>query len=529
MLTERQNEFLKWNVYQIYPRSFYDSNSDGIGDLRGIIQKVDYLKELGINAVWLCPCFKSPNIDNGYDVADYRDIMDEFGTMEDMKQLIEVFHNNGIKIILDLVPNHTSNMNKWFQESRKSKDNPYSNYYIWADEPLNNWTASFGGSAWQYDDLRGQYYLHSYAVEQPDLNWDEPKVREEIKAVIDFWVGLGVDGFRIDVIDQISKDFERGWAAFGPHLHEYIHELFGREHLSKIFTVGECWASSETEMVNHAGKDRGELVTLFQFDHMNCGRSDKYTKKEDSLKSLMDIVTWWDSVSIRNDLVHVLFTDNHDQPQLLSRIGNDGELRYESATCIATMLYTLKGVPFIYQGQELGMPTPYYDSIDCFDDIESINAYKELSEKHDRETVMKMVNFGSRDNNRRPMAWDDSEFGGFSKQKPWIALHSKQKEINYKNDICAEKSVFNYYKALLKLRTSNDALLYGDVEILSKSSDGYLITLRTYEDKKILAISNFENESKIDIEMSGKALLANLGRVEISGIYKPYETAIFAI
>ena len=247
MLSEKYMDFSKLIIYQIYPRSFMDSNHDGIGDLQGVTQKLDYLQELGINAIWLCPCYKSPNVDNGYDIADYREIMDEFGTLDDMKALIKAAHEHGIKIIMDLVPNHTSTEHKWFKESKKGKDNEYSDFYYWADEPLTDWEACFGGSSWEYCPERGQYYLHSYAIEQADLNWDNPRVREEMCAVVDFWVDLGVDGFRIDVIDQISKEFPTR-NCFGPHLHEYINQMFGREKTAHLFTVGECWAGDMEEV-----------------------------------------------------------------------------------------------------------------------------------------------------------------------------------------------------------------------------------------------------------------------------------------
>ena len=263
-----------------------DTNGDGIGDLRGIISKLDYLCDLGINAIWLCPCYKSPNKDNGYDVADYREIMDEFGTMEDMRVLIDEMHSRGMKLIMDLVPNHTSDKHKWFLESKKSKDNPYSDYYYWFDKPINEWRASFGGSVWEYVKERDQYYLHSYTIGQPDLNWDTPAVVKEMQDVVDFWVDMGADGFRIDVIDQISKDFEKGRNCFGPNLHKYINALFGREKASRLFTVGECWANDIEEIKRHIGEDRNELSTLFQFDHLEAGRSEKFTPMADSLQSV---------------------------------------------------------------------------------------------------------------------------------------------------------------------------------------------------------------------------------------------------
>ncbi|MBQ2388339.1 MAG: glucohydrolase, partial [Clostridia bacterium] len=341
-MDKKFENFLDLVIYQIYPRSFKDTNGDGIGDIKGVIEKLDYLVDLGVNAIWLCPCYKSPNHDNGYDIADYRDIMDEFGTMDDMKTLISEMHKRGMKLIMDLVPNHTSNEHKWFIESRKSKDNPYSDYYYWFDKPVNDWQSMFGGSAWEYDESRKQYYLHSYTVEQPDLNWDNPKVIKEMQDVVDFWVDMGVDGFRCDVIDQISKDFEKGNNFFGPNLHKYIYALFDREKTSHLFTVGECWAGDIEEIKRHSLPERGELTTLFQFNHLDCGRANKFNRKDDSLKTVRDILVNWQLLNQKNGLVHSLFTDNHDNSLFISRAGNDKELRYESATCIATMFYLLK-------------------------------------------------------------------------------------------------------------------------------------------------------------------------------------------
>ena len=395
MLSEQYREFTGWTIYQIYPRSFKDSNGDGIGDLQGVISKLDYIKELGANAVWLCPCFKSPNDDNGYDVADYCDIMDEFGTMSDMDELIEGLHNRGMKLILDLVPNHTSTDHKWFQESRKGKDNPYSDYYYWFDEIPNDWVSNFGGSAWQYDPVRGQYYLHSFAVSQADLNWDNPAVVKEMQGIVDFWADKGCDGFRIDVIDGISKNFRTGKNDLGPHLHDYIRALFGREKVAHLFTVGEGHTNDIEDIALHCASERNELSTLFIFDHMECGRADKFTPKDDSLKSLRDYLVYWQAETDKHDLLHSLFIENHDQPQMISRIGNDQELRYESATDIAAMVCLLKGVPFIYQGQEIGMPAAHYDSIDDFDDVESLGAYRKYRQTLSEEETVKKINFGA--------------------------------------------------------------------------------------------------------------------------------------
>lgn len=528
MLCDKYRDFTRLTIYQIYPRSFMDSNHDGIGDLRGVISKLDYLEELGVNAIWLCPCFKSPNDDNGYDVSDYEDIMDEFGTMADMDELIEDMHSRGMKLLLDLVPNHTSTAHRWFQESRKGKDNPYSDFYCWFDTPPNDWKAAFGGSAWEYDEMRGQYYLHSFAVSQADLNWDNPEVVKAMQGVIDFWVNKGIDGFRVDVVDGISKDYTvDDRHILGPHIHEYINAMFGRDEVSHIFTVGESHVHDIEEMVRHCGSDRKELSSLFVFDHIDCGRSDKFTPKKDSLKSLRDLLIYWQEETAKNDLIYTLFTDNHDQPAMLSRIGNDRELRYESATDIATIMYLLKGVPFIYQGQEIGMTAAHYDDISDFDDVECLGHYREMLERMSPEKALEKVNFGSRDNARHPMCWDDSEYNGFSDAEPWLLPHSRGAEINVRKDLDSEHSVYRFYQQLLALRAGCDAFLDGDFAVISKPDDDCFIYTRTLEDDKWAVICNFEKAQAITLPFECEdPVLANLGRKTAAGAYKPYECAV---
>ena len=528
MLSEKYKEFTKWVIYQVYPRSFMDSNGDGIGDLQGVISKLDYIKDLGANAVWLCPCFKSPNEDNGYDVADYCDIMDEFGTMEDMDQLIDGLHKRGMKLILDLVPNHTSTDHKWFQESRKGKDNPYSDYYYWFDAPPNDWESSFGGSAWQYDEMRGQYYLHTFSVGQADLNWENPAVVKAMQDVVDFWVDKGCDGFRIDVIDCIAKDIPNDKDRLGPRLHEYIRALFGREKTAHLFTVGEGNTNDIEDIILHCAAERGELSTIFIFDHMECGRADKFTPKKESLKTLRDYLTGWQEETSKHDLLYSLFIENHDQPQMISRIGNDRELRYESATDIAAMVCLLKGVPFIYQGQEIGMPAAHYDSIDDFDDVECLGYYRKYKKTLSEEECLEKINFGSRDNARHPMAWDGSRNSGFTDENvsPWLLPHSRAAEVNVENDLASEKSVYRFYQNMLQLRNENRALQYGDVAVLSKPEDDFFIYTRSLGDSKWVVICNFETEQNIDLPFECEApVLANLNRQAAGGSYAPYECA----
>ncbi len=527
MLNEQYRSYLRWVVYQVYPRSFMDSNGDGIGDLNGITQKLDYLKDLGVNALWICPCYQSPNDDNGYDISDYENIMTEFGTMADMERLIAEMHRRDMKLIMDLVPNHTSTAHRWFQESRKGKDNPYSDYYYWFDEKPNDWQSVFRGSAWEFDPVRGQYYLHSFAVSQADLNWDNPAVVKEMQHVVDFWTGKGVDGFRIDVIDMISKDIAKGKNAFGPRLHEFIRALFGRENTRCLFTVGECWVGEIDEMIRHCAAERHELSTLFQFDHMEVGRTGgKFIPKKDSLKSLRDILIRWQQLTAEHDLLYTLFSENHDQPPMISRIADDRELRYESATCLAAMLYLLKGIPFIYQGQEIGAASARYGSIDQFDDVETINAYRDFRRTMPEEEALERINFGSRDNARHPMAWDGGEKGGFTTGSPWLALHSRYREINVQDDMNAEKSVGRFYRALLRLRAAHEAFLDGAFRVISSPEDPFFIYTREGKDETWAVVCNFESEQEIRLPFACEApALASLNRGTMEGTYAPYECA----
>ncbi|MBR2341054.1 MAG: alpha-glucosidase [Clostridia bacterium] len=530
MISDKYKHFLEWIIYQIYPRSFYDTNGDGVGDLNGITQKIEHLKELGVNAVWLSPCYKSPNVDNGYDVSDYRDIMDEFGTLEDWKNMRNALHDRGIKLIMDFVPNHTSNQHEWFIKSKK-KIPPYTDYYYWADEPLNDWQACFGGSAWEYSEERGQYYLHSYAVEQPDLNFDNPNVREEMKSIIDFWIDLGVDGFRIDVIDQISKDFDGNKNRFGPHLHEYIRELFGREKTKNIFTVGECWATDIDEVIRHCAENRNELSCLFQFDHIEHGKTDRFTPAPFTLKAIAADISKWQTLTVQNGLLYTLFMDNHDQPRFLSRFGNDKDLRYESATMFAGMFYLGRGIPFIYQGQEFGMTNSRHEEYSHFRDVENKHFYHSQSGKLQKSDVLDRLNFGSRDNARRPVAWNCEKYGGFSSVEPWIPTYSRYQEINLEKDKNSEKSIFEFYKKLLAFRKNSPMILYGAYkEITGENNDCYIYE-REYQGEKIIVVCNFEKENQISCPYTqGELLLTNYNRANnLNGNYAPYELAVFKI
>ena len=517
-------------VYQIYPRSFKDSNGDGIGDILGILSKLDYIKSLGANAIWLCPIFKSPQCDNGYDISDYRDIDPTYGTMADFDRLLAAAHEKGIKIIMDFVANHTSSEHLWFREGRKSKDNPYHDYYYWADHPLNDWKAEFGGSVWEYNEPTGEYYLHSFAVGQPDVNWTNPKVREEYKAIVDFWVAKGVDGFRCDVLDRISKDFEKGITQNGPHLHEYIHEVFGRDHLANLYTVGETETTEESILAT-CGQDRGELKSVFQFSHLFVGRRGRYIPAPHRLDDVKDILVSWQIFTAKHDLLYVLLTDNHDRPWCNSRVGNDRALRYESATTIAAMTFLLKGIPFIYEGQEIGCANSRFEDIAAFDDVECLGYYKEQKGKVDERTLLDEINFGSRDNTRRPFAWDASENHGFTEaSRPWLPYATRSDEINLASDLASEKSVWRFYRDLLTLRRERKVLRKGSFRQIECTRKDCFVFLREGEGERILIVCNFERAQEIRGLPEGKMLLSNARRtVGTNGDYAPYECAVYDI
>lgn len=524
-------EYLDWTVYQIYPRSFADSDGDGIGDMKGITQRLGYIRSLGVNAIWICPMYKSPQCDNGYDISDYRDFQKEYGTMSDFENLVEKAHALGIKVIMDLVANHTSDKHFWFEEGRKSRDNIYHDYYYWADKPRNDWKSVFGGSAWEYNEPTNEYYLHSFAIGQPDVNWTNPKVRKEFCDIVDFWVDKGVDGFRCDVLDYIAKDFEKGKMFNGPHFHEYVKELFGREKVKHIFTVGECQAD-ESSIRELCGEGRGELKCSFQFEHFDVGRTNKYTPKDHSLSETASILKKWQEFSQKHDFLYTLLTDNHDQPWYNSRVGNDKEKRYESATLIATMVYALKGIPFIYQGQEMGAANSVFEEISSFDDIETVNYYKERRNELGRERLLAEINYGSRDNSRRPMAWNgEKTFGFTSAEKPWLPFATRSAEINVESDLSAEKSVIKYYRELFALREKHQAFRHGTFKDLTKG-EGYFVYERALGEERFVVVCNFEKENKItDCITKGKLLLSNYGRTDgkVDRVYAPYEAAIYKL
>lgn len=543
-------------VYQIYPRSFCDSNGDGIGDLNGITGKLDYLKELGIDVIWLSPVYKSPNDDNGYDISDYQAIMDEFGTMEDFDRMLATAHEKGIKIMMDLVVNHTSDEHKWFIESRKSTDNPYRDYYIWRpakeDGSLpNNWGSCFSGPAWEYDKTTDMYFLHLFSKKQPDLNWDNPAVRQDVFDMMNWWLKKGVDGFRMDVISLISKepglpDKEpgiNGYATFnvsanGPHVHEYLQEMRQKAlNNADTITVGECSGVTLEEAKKYARSDEKELNMVFQFEHMDVDsdeKAGKWTTRKMDLRNLKKILTRWQK-GLQDIAWNSLYWENHDQPRSVSRFGNDSdEYREISAKMLATCIHMMQGTPYVYQGEELGMTNCPFNTLDNFRDLESINAFHELTEqgKMTEEDMMAAIGYKGRDNARTPMQWDDSAYAGFSTATPWIMVNPNYTKINAKDQINREDSVFKYYQKLIKLRHESELIVYGIYDLILDDDKDIYAYIRTLGDEKLIVYCNFsENTREVELPeefTNGKVLISNYidAKVNHKITLRPYEAIV---
>ena len=486
-------------VYQIYPRSFNDSNGDGIGDINGIREKLDYLKELGIDVIWLSPVYKSPNDDNGYDISDYCDIMDEFGTMEDMDNLLKEANERGIKILMDLVVNHTSDEHKWFIEAKKSKDNEYRDYYIWRDpvdghEP-NDLGSTFSGSAWQYDETTGQYYLHLFSKKQPDLNWENENVRSEVYKMMNFWVDKGIGGFRMDVIDLIGKVPDEMITGNGPKLHEYLQEM-NKAALegNDLLTVGETWGATPEVAKLYSNPERKELSMVFQFEHIGLDQiegKEKWDLKELELLDLKKVLSKWQT-ELEGQGWNSLFWNNHDLPRIVSRWGNDKEYRVLSAKMLATLLHGMKGTPYIYQGEELGMTNVKFEDINEYNDIESLNMYKDrLSKGYTHDEIMASIYAKGRDNARTPMQWDSTENAGFTTGNPWLAINKNYNEINAKQCLEDENSIFHHYRKLIDIRKNNDTIIYGDYSLLCPEDKNIFAYTRELNGDKILVVCNF--------------------------------------
>ena len=546
-------------VYQIYPRSFCDSNGDGIGDLNGITSKLDYLKELGVDVIWLSPVYKSPNDDNGYDISDYQDIMDEFGTMEDFDRMLATAHEKGIKIMMDLVVNHTSDEHKWFIESRKSTDNPYRDYYIWRpakeDGSLpNNWGSCFSGPAWEYDKTTDMYFLHLFSKKQPDLNWDNPAVRQEVFDMMNWWLEKGVDGFRMDVISLISKEQPElpdkepginGYATFnvsanGPHVHEYLQEMRQKAlNNADTITVGECSGVTLEEAKKYARSDEKELNMVFQFEHMDVDsdeKSGKWTTRKMDLRDLKKILTRWQK-GLQDIAWNSLYWENHDQPRSVSRFGNDSdEYREISAKMLATCIHMMQGTPYVYQGEELGMTNCPFNTLENFRDLESINAFHELTEqgKMTEEEMMAAIGYKGRDNARTPMQWDDSANAGFSgaDATPWIMVNPNYTKINAKDQVSREDSVFKYYQKLIRLRHESDLIVYGTYDLILDDDKDIYAYIRTLVDEKLIVYCNFsENTREVELPeefTDGKILISNYNDAKVSEkiTLRPYEAIV---
>ena len=489
-------------VYQIYPRSFNDSNGDGIGDINGIREKLDYLKELGIDVIWLSPVYKSPNDDNGYDISDYCDIMDEFGTMDDMEKLLKEANEKGIKILMDLVVNHTSDEHKWFIEAKKSKDNKFRDYYIWRDpvnghEP-NNLGSCFSGSAWQYDESTDQYYLHLFSKKQPDLNWENENVRNEVYKMMNFWIDKGIGGFRMDVIDLIGKVPDEMITGNGPKLHDYLQEM-NKAALEghDLLTVGETWGATPEIAKLYSNPKRKELSMVFQFEHIGLDQiegKEKWDVKPLDLLDLKKVLSKWQT-ELEGEGWNSLFWNNHDLPRIVSRWGNDREYRVESAKMLATLLHGMKGTPYIYQGEELGMTNVRFEDINEYNDIETLNMYKDrISKGYSHDEIMASIYAKGRDNARTPMQWDSTENAGFTKGKPWLKVNKNYKFINAEDCLQDKDSIFYHYKKLIDIRKHNDTIIYGDYKLLLPEDKNVFAYSRELNGDKIVVVCNFYNK-----------------------------------
>jgi oligo-1,6-glucosidase len=516
----RKNKETWWKeavVYQIYPRSFMDSNGDGIGDLQGIIHSLDYLADLGVDVIWLSPIYDSPNDDNGYDIRDYQRIMKEFGTMDDFDMLLEQAHQKGLKIMMDLVVNHTSDEHEWFVKSRQNTDNSYRDYYIWREgkksglEP-NNWESCFSGSAWQYDETREMFYLHLFSKKQPDLNWENSRVRHAVYDMMRWWCDKGIDGFRMDVINMISKDEEfpdgknvnglfgdfSPYVMNGPKVHEFLREMHD-EVLSHydLMTVGETPNVTTEEAKKYAGEETNELNMIFQFEHVEFGGEiGKWTDKKIPLVELKRIMSKWQT-ELEGHAWNSLYWNNHDQPRAVSRFGDDRpQYREISAKMLATCLHFMKGTPYIYQGEELGMTNYPFSQIDQFKDIESINAYKEIvgNQRLEHDQMMSCLRFKSRDNARTPMQWSNNKQGGFTTGKPWLPVNPNKDEVNAEVEVNNPNSVYHYYKKIIQLRKKHSIIVYGDYELLEERHEQLFVYRRCLENEHLLVLCNFSDE-----------------------------------
>lgn len=538
-------------VYQIYPKSFYDSNNDGIGDLNGITEKLDYIKHLGVDYIWITPFFVSPQKDNGYDVADYCNIDLTYGTMEDFDRLSAEAKKRGIGIMLDMVFNHTSTEHKWFKKALAG-EKKYQDFYIFKkgekNNPPTNWVSKFGGNAWEYVEELESYYLHLFDRTQADLNWENPEVREEIYKVVKFWLDKGVNGFRFDVVNLISKpekfenDYQGDGRRFytdGPKIHEYLKGLnqntFGQKE--DIITVGEMSSTSMENCFKYSGKDENELSMVFNFHHLKVDykNKDKWALQPFDFQELKDILNSWQVGMQEHNAWSALFWCNHDQPRVVSRFGDDKNYWKKSAKMLGTVVHMLRGTPYIYQGEEIGMTNSYFDTISQYKDVESINYHKILMDSGlSDEEAMKIVMERSRDNGRTPMQWNDEINGGFSKGTPWIESIKNYKEINVKNQIDDEDSIFNYYRKLIALRKEHRVIALGKTIPLAENDKNVYMFKRVLENEELLVVTNFYNVEcsiELDFEIEGyECILSNNGEkvtLEKNLKLQPYDALVF--
>ena len=538
-------------VYQIYPRSYKDTSGNGLGDIDGIIQKIGYIKSLGVDIIWLCPIYESPNDDNGYDISDYRRISDDFGGDESFDRLLKAIHNSGLKLIMDLVVNHTSDEHYWFDEAKKSKGNKYHDYYIWkkgnSKTPPNNWQSVFGGSAWKWNEKTKEYFLHLYTQKQPDLNWENSEVREEIYSIIDFWLDKGVDGFRMDVISMISKrlafedipdsmsivEVMEKFYSNGPRVHEFIKEM-NQKVLSKydIVTVGEGPGINLENALKYVSEKENELNMVFHFDHLfiDYGPKGKYDPIPIDFIRFKKIFSQWDNL-LANKGWNSIFLGNHDFSRIVSRFGNDKDYHFESAKLLVTLLMTMRGTPYIYQGDEIGMVNVAHPSIDFYDDVETLNAWKLAeNEGKDMEQFLKLVHKQSRDNARTPMQWDSSKNGGFTKSKPWIPLNENFKMINVTNQEGDPHSILQYYRKMIAFRKANKTLVYGEYKDLEPNHSKLFIYKRWDEKYMFLVAHNFSNnieEFSADYVKDHTLSSSNYLSNEKQNFLQPWESRIY--
>jgi alpha-glucosidase len=542
--------------YQIYPRSFQDSNGDGIGDLQGVIQRLDYIKELGIDVIWICPMYKSPNDDNGYDISDYQDIMEDFGTMEDFDQLLNEVHKRDMKLIIDLVLNHTSDEHPWFIESKSSKENPKRDWYIWRDgvkgkEP-NNWESIFGGSAWEYDDETDQYFLHVFSTKQPDLNWENEEVRDALYDTVNWWLDKGIDGFRIDAISHIKKrpglpdmpnpKKEKYVSSFDMHMnqkgiHTFLQEFKDRTYANyDVMSVGEANGVKADEAELWVGKENGKMDMIFQFEHL--GLWDAETNPDLDIVELKKVLTRWQK-GLEGNGWNALFIENHDKARVVSTWGNDEEYWRESATAMATMYFLMQGTPFIYQGQEIGMTNVQFPSIEDYDDVAVKNLYRlKREEGVPHQDIMDIIWASSRDNSRTPMQWTDEVNSGFTNGKPWMKVNPNYKTINVKAQEKDESSILNFYKKMIQLKKKEDVFTYGIYDLLLEKDKQIYAYTRTGENQSMIVITNLSTDDAVcdlgELEVSSSNLLLNNYDVNSHEIVskitlKPYEARVYRL